>query len=97
MNLTFENELSRNRDSNVKFAPLVIQMNRRQFVAGLGAGLALSASSTSSWAQSSPIRIGALNPVTGAGSPYGTGMQKMIIAAAESVNAAGGVLSRQIH
>lgn len=74
-----------------------MQMNRRQFVATLGAGLALSASSKASWAQSGPIRIGALNPITGAGSPYGTGMQKMILAAADSVNAAGGVLGRQIQ
>jgi len=74
-----------------------MQMNRRQFVAGLGAGLALSASSTSSWAQTGPIRIGALNPVTGAGRPYGTGMQKMILAAAETVNEAGGVLGRQVQ
>src|SRR5260221_10141705 len=37
-----------------------------------------------------PFRIGALNPVTGAGSPYGSGMQKAIILSADEVNAAGG-------
>ena len=68
-----------------------MQMNRRDFVTAIGAGLTLSATSKLSLAQDSgPIRIGALNPVTGAGSPYGTGMQKMILAAAETVNAAGG-------
>lgn len=41
-------------------------------------------------AQTPVFRIGALNPVTGAGSPYGSGMQKMILAAVEAVNAAGG-------
>jgi branched-chain amino acid transport system substrate-binding protein len=75
-----------------------MQTNRRRFVAGLGAGLTLSALPASSWGQDTgPIRIGALNPVTGSGSPYGTGMQKMILAAADAVNAAGGVLGRQIQ
>jgi branched-chain amino acid transport system substrate-binding protein len=75
-----------------------MQVNRRQFVGTLGAALALGASSKSSWGQSGPIRIGALNPITGSGSPYGTGMQKMILASAESVNAAGGVLGgRQLQ
>ena len=75
-----------------------MQMNRRNFVAAFGAGLALGATSRLSLAQDSgPIRIGALNPVTGAGSPYGTGMQKMILAAAETVNAAGGAAGRQIQ
>lgn len=75
-----------------------MKMNRRNFVAALGAGLTLSATSKLSLAQGSgPIRIGALNPVTGAGSPYGTGMQKMIIAAAETINAAGGAAGRKIE
>jgi branched-chain amino acid transport system substrate-binding protein len=75
-----------------------MQINRRNFVTTLGAGLALGATSRLSLAQDSgPIRIGALNPVTGSGSPYGTGMQKMILAAAETVNAAGGAAGRQIQ
>lgn len=43
------------------------------------------------------FRIGALNPVTGAGSPYGTGMQRLIVAAVEAVNAAGGVNGRRME
>jgi branched-chain amino acid transport system substrate-binding protein len=75
-----------------------MQMTRRNFIAGLSAGLTLSATARAALAQDNgPIRIGALNPVTGAGSPYGTGMQKMILAAADTVNAAGGVLGRQIQ
>jgi branched-chain amino acid transport system substrate-binding protein len=75
-----------------------MQMNRRNFVTTLGAGLTLGATSRLSLAQDSgPIRIGALNPITGSGSPYGTGMQKMILAAAETVNAAGGAAGRQIQ
>jgi len=42
------------------------------------------------------LRIGALNPVTGAGAPYGSGMQKAIILAAQQVNAAGGIAGRKI-
>jgi branched-chain amino acid transport system substrate-binding protein len=73
-------------------------MNRRDFVTSFAAGVAFAASSRLAFAQESgPIRIGALNPVTGSGSPYGTGMQKMILAAAETINAAGGVLGRQIQ
>ncbi len=48
-------------------------------------------------AQGETFRIGALNPVTGAGSPYGTGMQRMIQAAVEAINAAGGANGRRIE
>jgi branched-chain amino acid transport system substrate-binding protein len=44
-----------------------------------------------------PFRIGALNPVTGAGSPYGSGMQRAILLAAEEVNAAGGAGGRKLE
>jgi branched-chain amino acid transport system substrate-binding protein len=75
-----------------------MQINRRSFVMALGSGLALSGTSRLSLAQDTgPIRIGALNPITGSGSPYGTGMQKMILAAADAVNAAGGAAGRQIQ
>ncbi len=48
-------------------------------------------------AQGETFRIGALNPVTGAGAPYGGGMQRMIGAAVEAINAAGGVNGRRIE
>jgi branched-chain amino acid transport system substrate-binding protein len=44
-----------------------------------------------------PYRIGALNPVTGAGSAYGSGMQKSILAAVAEVNAAGGPAGRKFE
>jgi branched-chain amino acid transport system substrate-binding protein len=44
-----------------------------------------------------PFRIGALNPVTGAGSLYGAGMQKAIQFSAEEVNAAGGAGGRMLE
>ena len=40
--------------------------------------------------QGGTFKIGSLTPVTGAGSPYGPGMQQMIRAAVDEVNAAGG-------
>jgi branched-chain amino acid transport system substrate-binding protein len=47
--------------------------------------------------ETGPLRIGALNPVTGAGSLYGGGMQKAIILAANQVNAAGGITGRKVE
>ncbi|MBS0320578.1 MAG: ABC transporter substrate-binding protein [Proteobacteria bacterium] len=51
----------------------------------------------SAWAQAgTPIVIGSLTPQTGAGSIYGPGMRDAIAAVVKEVNAAGGVISRQI-
>ena len=44
-----------------------------------------------------PFRVGALNPITGAGSPYGPGMQRAILMAIEEVNAAGGAGGRRLE
>src|ERR1700709_191456 len=50
-----------------------------------------------SWAQGGdPIVIGSLTPQTGAGSIYGPGMRDAIAAVVKQVNAAGGVIGRQI-
>jgi len=59
----------------------------------LGAGLALSP-----WAgaQTGPIKLGTLTPLTGAGGPYGPVMVTTVKAVIDEVNAAGGVLGRQI-
>jgi branched-chain amino acid transport system substrate-binding protein len=71
---------------------------RRQFLGTIGATTALIGAPTILRAQSQPVfRVGALCPVTGSGSPYGSGMQKMIIAAAEAVNAAGGAAGHKIE
>jgi branched-chain amino acid transport system substrate-binding protein len=47
-------------------------------------------------AQGEPIRLGALNPLTGAGGPYGPSMRRAIEGVAAAVNEAGGVLGRRI-
>ena len=70
---------------------------RRQFVGGLAATSTLVGAPSIVRAQDQTFRIGALNPVTGSGGPYGTGMQKMILAAAEAVNAAGGAAGRKLE
>ena len=63
----------------------------------LAAGAGLLAAPSVVRAQAESFRIGALNPVTGAGSPYGSGMQRMILAAVEAINSAGGANGRRIE
>lgn len=48
-------------------------------------------------AQDNEVRVGALNPLTGAGSPYGPGMQQAIQLAVDEINAAGGVAGATIR
>ena len=47
-------------------------------------------------AQSEPIKIATLTPLTGAGGPYGPSMAKVAKAVVDEVNAAGGVLGRKV-
>lgn len=73
------------------------RINRRQSLIACGAAAALLAGSPV-FAQSAPtFRIGALNPITGAGANYGSGMQKAILIAIEEVNAAGGAAGRKLE
>jgi branched-chain amino acid transport system substrate-binding protein len=72
-------------------------MDRRTILATGASAMALALTGGQALAQTAPFRIGALNPVTGAGSPYGSGMQKLIQAAAAAVNAAGGAGGRQLE
>lgn len=43
------------------------------------------------------FKVGALNPLTGVGGPYGPGMLAAIRIAAEEVNAAGGILGQKVE
>ncbi|WP_026191118.1 ABC transporter substrate-binding protein [Methylobacterium sp. WSM2598] len=72
-------------------------INRRRVVAALASATLLSSVRSGGAQTGATFRIGALNPITGAGAAYGTGMQKMILAAAEEVNAAGGAGGRKIE
>ena len=48
-------------------------------------------------AQTDPIRIATLTPLTGAGGPYGPVMAKVAAGVVDEVNAAGGVLGRKVQ
>ncbi len=77
-------------------ATLPITRRRALATAG-GATLLATIPGRDARAADSPYRVAALNPVTGAGSTYGAGMQKTILFAAEEVAKAGGVDGRPIQ
>ncbi|MCZ8182175.1 MAG: ABC transporter substrate-binding protein [Beijerinckiaceae bacterium] len=74
-----------------------MNLSRRSTLQALAAATLTGSLGQRAFAQAETFRIGALNPITGAGSPYGTGMQKMIVAAVEMVNAAGGAGGRRLE
>jgi branched-chain amino acid transport system substrate-binding protein len=72
-------------------------LNRRRTLQLISAGGLSAMLPSFTFAQNaSEFRVGALCSITGSGAPYGTGMQKMIIAAADEINAAGGAGGRKI-
>lgn len=73
----------------------IVLPRRRILTTGmaLGAGLAFSPLVR---AQAGPIKLGTLTPLTGAGGPYGPAMVTTVKAVIDEVNAAGGVLGRQL-
>ena len=71
--------------------------SRRDFVvAGAGLAAASTVPSLVIAQTGDTFRIGSLCPVTGGGSPYGSGMQKAIELAVAEVNAAGGAGGRKL-
>ncbi len=70
---------------------------RHLLLAPAAAALAAAAPQVLAQGAGASFRIGALNPVTGAGSPYGPGMQKAIVMAVEEINAAGGAGGRKLE
>ena len=73
-----------------------LRIDRRRLLAGSAAIAGLSFSPIA-LAQSGPIKIGTLTPLTGAGGPYGPVMVKAVKAVIDEVNAAGGVLGRKVE
>jgi branched-chain amino acid transport system substrate-binding protein len=65
---------------------------RRQLMVGAGAAALAIGMPAILRAQSEPIRLGALNPLTGAGGSYGPTIRKAIELGVEEINAAGGLL-----
>ncbi|MCS6757685.1 MAG: ABC transporter substrate-binding protein, partial [Candidatus Devosia euplotis] len=74
-----------------------LSINRRHFLDGSIALAGLAMMPTLAQAQGGPIKIGTLTPLTGAGGPYGPVMVEAIKAVVDEINAAGGVLGRQIE
>lgn len=75
-----------------------MKFQRRKILSLAAAGAATSCIPSLVLSQTATsFRIGALSPITGAGSPYGTGMQKAIQLAVEEVNAAGGAAGRKLE
>lgn len=74
-----------------------MNITRRLFVTGSTIALATPALLRNGFAQSGPIKIGSLTPLTGGGAPYGPEKAKAHRAVVELVNANGGVLGRKIE
>jgi branched-chain amino acid transport system substrate-binding protein len=70
---------------------------RRQILIVGGVVAAVAVAQVGPAAAEDVYRFGALNPITGAGSTYGSGMQKAILFAVEEITAAGGAGGRQIE
>lgn len=61
------------------------------------AGVALLGLAIGPAAAADPYLVGSLTPISGAGSPYGSGMQKALALAADEINAGGGVCGRTLQ
>jgi ABC-type branched-subunit amino acid transport system substrate-binding protein len=72
-------------------------VSRRALLQGAGASAAIAAMPARARAQGAAIRLGALNPLTGAGGSYGPPMRKAIEWVVSEVNAAGGIMGRQVQ
>lgn len=72
-------------------------VSRRSLLAGSGAVALAPLFGPRAMAQSGPLRLGVLIPLTGAGGFDGPRMLKAMQAVADEVNEAGGVLGRQIQ
>jgi ABC-type branched-subunit amino acid transport system substrate-binding protein len=70
---------------------------RRALITGAAAASAIAASPFPSRAQSDPIKLGVLTPLTGAGGQDGPRMLKAMEAVIAEVNKAGGVLGRKLE
>ena len=73
------------------------RVSRRSALAGAGALAVAVALPNLARAQGAPLRLGTLNPLTGAGGSYGPSMRKAMEWVAAEVNGAGGVLGRRVE
>jgi branched-chain amino acid transport system substrate-binding protein len=75
----------------------MLSTTRRRLLAGSTIALAFPAALRHGLAQSAPINIGSLPPLSGGGGPYGAEIADAHRKVVETVNRAGGVLGRQIN
>jgi ABC-type branched-subunit amino acid transport system substrate-binding protein len=71
------------------------RISRRAVLSGAAAITAVAA--LAARAQTPPIKLGTLTPLTGAGGSYGPSMRKSMAWVVEQVNGAGGVLGRRVE
>lgn len=75
----------------------LLPIGRRGLMLGTAAGAASLALPRFVRAQSGPIKVGSLTPLTGAGGNYGPSMRDAIAGVIDAVNAEGGVLGQEIE
>ena len=76
----------------------MIELSRRQILAATALAAGTLAMPRILRAQGSgPIKLGTLTPLTGSGGSYGPSMAEVVKRTAAEINAAGGVLGRQIQ
>ena len=73
------------------------RLSRRDLLATGAAAAAAAVLPRPARAQQAPIKLGTLTPLTGAGGSYGPSMRRAMEYVAQEVNAAGGVLGRQVQ
>ena len=74
-----------------------VTLSRRAFLGGAASAGTLASLPGIVRAQPAAIRLGTLNPLTGAGGSYGPSMRKTMEWVAQDVNAAGGINGRQVQ
>lgn len=74
-----------------------MSFTRRRVLKGAAVSVAAAGLPVGAWAQSDPIKIGILTPLTGAGGNDGPRMLKAMQAVFDEVNKAGGVMGRPIN
>lgn len=74
-----------------------MDITRRLFLTGSTLALATPALLRHGLAQSAPIKVGSLTPLSGGGGPYGPEKAKAHKAVVDLVNSAGGVMGRQVE
>lgn len=72
-------------------------MDRRSLLGSLASAALLAGGRGAMGQEAATFRIGAPTCITGAGAPYGTGMVRMLVAAANAVNAAGGAAGQRFE